>query len=205
MSKVTTDDIQKIIDGGAVQIVEPYPLSDQGEGFEWFMAQPTDWVYDLAQAVREAAVAEAHSIPEIKAVASLPPTAEWIETQNYSRQRTKDRIAELDAKGDAILPEEDLERANLRDHLSRLIDPSNYTRADEIVAKRAKKALESWLMPRLIQDAKGKLICDPTTEEGNRRWSQLGRDTKDALRVPFYQVYMLIQTAKNYKSGQSSN
>lgn len=205
MAAVTVEDIKQIIDGGPIRIDVPYPLDDRPADAPWYMAQPEDWLFDLAQAVREAAVAEAYALPEIQAVNSLPPTAGWIAKQVYSRQATIDRLAELDAKGDGLLPEEDLERANLKEYLLRIIDPEKYTRADEIVNRRARKAIEGWLMPRLIVDAAGKPLFNMNTPEGQRRWLQLGRDTKDLLNPFFYQAFMLIQTAKNYKSGPNSS
>lgn len=205
MSAVTVEDIQRIIDGGPIPIEVEFPLPDPPPDGQWFMAQPTDWQFDLAQAVREAAVAEAHSLPEIKAVDNLPPTDGFIARQLASKKNTEARIAELNAKGDGITPEEDIERASLKEYLARIIDPKFYSRADEIVAGTARKALENWLMPRLIVDNRGKPMFNMSTPEGNRRWLLLGREVKAQLGIYFYQAFMLIQTAKNYKSGQSSN
>ena len=205
MAAVSLEDVKRIIDGGPVTIEIPYPLPDRPEGALWFMAQPTDWLYDLGQAVREAAVAEAESMAEFKIVKTLPPTAEWVASQNATRKRSETRLAELEKKGAGILPEEDLERLNLRDYINRLIDPSLYTRADEILTRRGRKAFEGWLMPRLIVDEQGKALFEMDTPDGQLRWIQLGRDVKQQLTSYFWQVLLLVQTAKNFNPGQNLN
>lgn len=200
---VTTYDIESIIRGEPLPIETPYPLDDKGEKFQWFMEQPSDWLYDMAAAVREAAIAEAMAAPEIKAVEHLPPTDGWLARQAQSKKQLEEKIAELQAR-EALTPEEDLELASLRSNLLALIDPATYNRAKEIVAKRARLAYESYMIPRLLIDADGRKVFDLNTEDGNRRWKMVDKEVKDELRTPFYQVLLLVDTAKNYRSGKSS-
>jgi hypothetical protein len=195
---VTAQDIKLMISGAPIPIELPYPLADRPAGMKWFMAQPDDWLYDWAIAIREAAVAQASASPEVKACRHLPPTEGWVRRQTLIRQQTEERIALLDAKGDKRLPEEDLELRNQQDYLLRLVDPTNYTRADEIVGNRARKAFENWLMPRLIQDEQGALLFDLDNKaEDKERWLNIGRDIKELLTNYFWQAIVLIQSAKN--------
>jgi len=205
MAEVSLEDVRKIIEGGPVKIDLPYPLQDRPEGSLWFMEQPSDWLYDLGQAVREAAVAEAEAMPEFEKIKKLPPTTDWVNSQKATRKRSEKRLAELEAKGEGMVPEETLEVANLRDYLDRLIDPEAYTRADEILAKRGRKAFEGWLMPRLVVDEAGRHLFEMDTPDGKRRWIQLGRDIKLQMNGYFWQVLLLVQTAKNFNPVQSSN
>lgn len=200
---VTTFDIENIISGDPLPIETPYPLHDKGEGFQWYMAQPDDWLYDMAVAVREAAIAEALASPELKAVENLPPTEAWILQQTRAKALAEAQIAELEAKP-ARTAEEDIELFSQKVYRDNLVDPSTYNRAREITARRGRRAFESYLIPRLIVDGDGRKVFDLNTTEGTRRWATLGQDTKESLRQPFYQVLLLIDTAKNYKAGKSS-
>ncbi len=200
---VTTNDIEAIINGAPIEIETPYPLDHKAPGFQWFMAQPDDWLYDMASAVREAAIAEAMAQPEIKAVEHLPPTESWLLRQMQSKEAIERKIAEFQAKP-ALTPEEDLELASLTANLLNLIDPTTYNRAKEIVATRARRAYESYLIPRLIVDVDGRKVFDQNTEDGKRRWLLVGQEVKMDLRQTFYQVILLVDTAKNYKAGKSS-
>jgi hypothetical protein len=197
MMPVTAEDIKVMISGEPIPIDFPYPLSDRPAGTKWFMAQPDDWIYDWAVAIREAATAQAENSPEVKACRDLPPTASWVAQQNFIKQQTEERVRVLEAKGEALLPEEDLELKNQKDYLRRLIDPSSYTRADEIVNKRARKAFENWLMPRLLQDEAGKPLFEMDKPADQERWKCVGRDIKEALNTYFWQAVILVQSAKN--------
>lgn len=203
MAKVTSFDINRIISGEPIPIETPYPLTDRGENPQWFMSQPSDWLYDMAIAVGEAAEAELMGQPEMVTAQTLPPSKSWIAQQVSQRADTQARVSELEAKGKAITPEEDIELTNQREYLERLIDPKNYTRADEIAAKTANKARDGWLMPRLIVDEKGKLIFDLSTETGAKRWRDIGRKTRSELRGYLIQALMLVQVAKNYSADQN--
>ncbi|HNT76016.1 MAG TPA: hypothetical protein PKH77_13455 [Anaerolineae bacterium] len=200
---VTTYDIEAIINGTPLPIETPYPLDDRGEGFRWYMAQPSDWLYDMASSVREAAIAEASASPEIKLVEHLPPTSAWIERQLQSKETAERYIAELEAKV-ALTPEEGITLASYKSFVNNWIDPSDYNRAREIVAKRGRVAFETYLIPRLLVDEDGHILFDLNTEDGRRRWGWVGQDAKTELRTPLYQVLLLIETAKNYKAGRSS-
>jgi hypothetical protein len=53
-------------------------------------------------------------------------------------------------------------------------------------------------------DADGRKVFDQNTEDGKRRWRLVGQEVKMDLRQTFYQVILLVDTAKNYKAGKSS-
>lgn len=209
----TTEDVERVISGDRMQINWDYPFSDPAppsdqEKLKWYVAQPTDWVYDMAQAVREAAVSEFMALPEIEMVKTLPPTAQFVRRQEEARQEQQVRIDELIelSKKQSLTPEQDLELENRKDHLSRIADPSQLgSRADEIASDVGVKAFEAWLMPRLIEDEDGNLLFNPHTDIGKRRWRDLGKMTKEMLRLPFYQMLLLITKAKNYSTGQNSD
>lgn len=202
---VTTSDIKLMISGDPIPIPFPYPLDDRPAGTKWFMAQPDDWIYDMANAVREAAAAQARASKEVMSCAALPPTEAWVTQQVRILANTRRLIADLEAKGDQRLPEEDLELANQRDYLTRLIDPASFNRADEIISSRSRKAFENWLMPRQLQDEQGEPLFDMNKTEDQVRWKNLGRDLKTELTGPFWQAIVLIQSAKNSKPVQNSN
>lgn len=202
---VTLEDVQKILEGGPILIDFPYPLEDRPAPALWYMKQPDDWLYDMAQAVREAAVAELEQLPEMEAMKNLGPSPEWVAQQTASRLKAETRIKELEDKKDAIQPEETLELENQRDYIARLMDPALTSRFDEIAGKRGRKAFEGWLMPRLIVDEAGKPLFPMDKPEGQQRWLRLGRDTKQQLNGYFWQVLLLVQTAKNFKPDQSSS
>ena len=199
---VSAEEIQAIIDGKPVPIDVPCPFDP---GLKWEMKQPVDWQYDMAQAVREAALAEVLAQPEVAAAKRLPPSQGRMDSQERAKGETSARINVLEAKGEAIQPEEALELENLRDYRERLLTPDKYSRADEIANRFASRAFESWLVPRLVVDKTGKPVFDMNTDEGRRKWETLDRETKLPLRGPLYQVLLLVQTAKNSKAGQSSN
>jgi hypothetical protein len=202
--KTTSSDIESIISGAPIEIDLAYPLTDREEGFRWFMRQPTDWLYDMANAVREAAEAEVLAQPEIIAVKSLPPTDDWVENQVDEKKRTEERIAELQTREEFLTPEEALELENLRDYVGRIIDPLKYSRAHQIASRASNRAFENWLMPRLIVDAQGKVLWDVGTEEGKHAWIALGRNIKSELKTSFYKVIFLVSIAKNSNAGQKS-
>lgn len=200
---VTTYDIEAIINGSPLPLEIPYPLDDRGEGFRWYMAQPSDWIYDMASAVREAAIAEAGATTEIKLVEHLPPTPGWIERQLQGKRSAEANISELEAKV-ARTPEEDLTLASYKSYLANWVDPAGFNRAREIIGRRGRVAFETYLIPRLLVDEDGHLLFDLNTEEGRKRWAWVGQEIKVELRSPLYQVLLLIETAKNYKAGRSS-
>ena len=78
MAKVTSFDINRIISGEPIPIETPYPLTDRGENPQWFMSQPSDWLYDMAIAVGEAAEAELMGQPEMVTAQTLPPSKSWM-------------------------------------------------------------------------------------------------------------------------------
>ncbi len=196
MSRVTTYDVNRIITGEKVEITIKYPLTDKPDGFRWFIMQPTDWLYDMGLAVGEAAEAEVMALPEMESMRNLPPSKAWLHQQTLSRQRIQKRIDELLALPKRT-PEEDLELEVNRSHLERLIDPASYTRADEIAAQNANRARDFWLLPRLIVDDQGALLCDLSTPEGQHRWQAIGRKTRLELRGLLMQVLSLVLLAKN--------
>lgn len=194
MEKVTMTDVQDIISGKAISISLPNPFD---EGKPWYVKQPEDYLYDLAQAVQDAAIAKAQSDKTIQSVAHLPPSDVWIWRQENAIRIADERIAELEAKGDAIDPLEAVELATKRAYRERLISPKDYSRAQEIVTKYALKRFEAWLMPRLIVNKDGDLYCDPETEIGKKRWASLSDDQVTVLKGLFYRALDLENIAKN--------
>ena len=201
--RTTTTDIDDILSGKPMVIEVAYPLDDQSEGFQWYMKQPNDWVLDMANAVYDAAHAQAMAMPEMEAAKNLPPTDEWIAAQKSAVSNTEDRIAELEAMTGRT-PEDSLELANLKEHLTLIIRPSGYSRAQQIANMTANKQRQNWLMPRLIVDAEGGLVCNPDTPEGRDRWERLGRSVRTELLIPLAHVLILVNYAKNSKASQSS-
>jgi hypothetical protein len=202
MSAVTFADIQRIIDGSRIEITtveNPF-----GAGKKWFMRQPTDFLYDYAQAIREAAEAQMRNDPTMKPLADLRPTKEWTQRQNEAIRATDERIAELKKKK-VRTPEEDIELGKLEDYRPRMIDPAKYSRLDELIAKHGKTIQEAWLIPRLIEDEAGNALFDMETKEGAALWGALGQETKIHLRLPFWYAIDLVVTAKNLHGGQSSD
>lgn len=197
MIKVTTSDIYRIVSGDSIKIAFPYPLNDRGENPEWYMAQPTDWLYDMGLAVGEAAEAELCEQPHMVQARTLPPSPGWIKRQEVSLKAVRDRIAELEAKGKAILPEESIALDMLRDRLGRLFRPENYTRAEELAAQVNRDARNNYWMQRLVVDGEGKPLFDPATPEGQDRWNRLGRKAKKELLIPLSDALSLVDIAKN--------
>lgn len=197
-------DIERIINGEPLPIDDVvYPLDDQLPGFRWFMRQPTDYEYDIALGVSEAAEAETRAQPEVQAVANLPPTADWIAQQESVRKTNQDRIKELSAKP-ARTPEEEIELDTLREYVQRLVDPHRFNRADEIARKAANRARDTWFIRRLVVDENGRSLFDPYQEVTQRRWRKIGRSTQQSLHPKLYRVLFLIQIAKNSSADQSS-
>ena len=194
MDKVTMSDVQDIISGKAILIDLPNPFD---AGKPWYVKQPEDYLYDLAQAVQDAAIAKAQADKTIQSVAHLPPSDMWIWRQENAIRIADERIAELEAKKEAIDPLEAVELATKRAYRERLISPKDYSRAQEIVTKFAIKRFEAWLMPRLIVSKEGDLYCDPDTEIGKRRWSALSEDQKTVIKGLFYRALDLESIAKN--------
>lgn len=207
MAQVTTTDINRVVSGEPIEIEVPYPLNDRGEDAKWFMAQPSDWLYDMALAVGEAAEAEAMQQPEMERAKTLPPSKSWIQRQERSRKSAEDRIAELEAKAKAktIVPEEEIELDIQRSYVERLIKPDEYSRAEEISSQVAANARNNYFMQRLVIDEAGKLLFDPATKEGRERWERIGRSNKTKLLTPLTQAVLLVQIAKNYSAGPSSD
>lgn len=187
-------DVQDIISGKAIRIDLPNPFE---EGKPWYVKQPEDYLFDLAQAVQDAAIAKAQADKTIQSVAHLPPSAAWIFRQETAMRRDDERIKELEDKGDAIDPLEAVELAATRAHRERLISPSDYTRAQEIVTRYALKRFEAWLMPRLVVDKDGDLYCDPDTKIGQERWKSLNEAQLLVLKADFYRALDLESIAKN--------
>lgn len=197
-------DIERVINGDALPIeTVVYPLSDQAEGFAWFMRQPTDYEYDIAIGVGEAAESETRAQPEVKAVAKLPPSAGWLAQQDNVRKNTQTKIDELSAKP-ARTPEEEIELENLTQYMRRLVEPRKFSRADEIARSASTRARDNWLIRRLVVDQNGASLFDPYQKATDRRWRKIGRDTQKELLEPLYRVLFLIQIAKNYEADQSS-
>ncbi len=200
---VSAEEIQTIIDGKPLPIDVPYPGDPD---FQWFIRQPVDWMYDMAQAVKEAATAKALAEPEIASVKNLPASDTYQGRQKQQRKETEARIKELESQGDALMPEDAIELENLKDYLDRLNNPSKkFSRADEIANRYGTRAMENWLLPRLIVDAKGKPLFEMESEAGRQRWEALDRETKAHLRGPLYQALLLVGTAKNSPAGQNSS
>jgi hypothetical protein len=202
--RTTTQDIERIISGEALRMDIVYPLDDMPEGFEWYMKQPTDWLMDMASAVREAAEAKILALPEVQAVADLPPSGKWQKAQEYWIDHYQKRIAELEAM-DARDPEDELELLNTRVHVINLITAVNdYTRALEIASPKGNSAFYNWLAQRLVADAKGKLLCDPNATEGRERWERLGSEIRQRVITYVPHIIGLVSRAKNYKASQPS-
>ena len=202
-TNITTSDIYRVITGDPVEIDFPYPLKEPA-GVQWRMAQPSDWLYDMAMAVGEAAEAELMQQPEMERCKNLPPSPAWLERQERSIRDTEERIAALEAKGDALLPEEAIDLEVQRDLLSRLIKPENYTRAQELGQPVRTNARNNYLIQRLVVDGEGKPLFDPGTAEGRARWERLGRKNRNRLLSPLMQAMMLVQIAKNSSAGPNS-
>lgn len=203
----TTEDVVDIMEGNRVVILFDYPLDDEDEDFRWYMAQPKDWVYDMAQAVRDAAISEVMSLEEMDTVKNLPPTGAFVRRQENAKREAQERIDEITEKKDKqeLTTEEELELENLREHLTRIIDPKDTrSRADEIAAETGTRAFERYLMPRLVEDFDGNRICDPNTKAGKERWGNLGMNMRQLLRAPFYEALILVNKAKNSNPGQNS-
>jgi hypothetical protein len=202
--RTTTQDIERIISGEPIPVGVDYPLDDQHEGFQWFMKQPSDWLMDMAHAVREAAEAKILAMPEVASVRDLPPSDTWMARQAYWKAYHNARITEIEAM-EGRTPEDELELANTRDHVANLATPDGYNRALEIAASRTQSAFHNWLAPRLLADAKGNLICDPNTEAGRERWERLGSDTRDKVIVYVSHVLALVRRAKNFNASKPLN
>jgi len=202
--RTTTQDIERIISGDPLKVEVEYPLDDQSEGFQLFMKQPSDWLMDMAHAVREASEAKILAMPEVAAVKDLPPSDTWIARQAYWKAYHTSRINELEAM-EGRTPEDELELANTKDHVANLATPDGYNRALEIAASRTQSAFHNWLAPRLLADAKGNLICNPDTEAGRERWERLGSDTREKVIVYVSHVLALVRRAKNSNASKSSS
>lgn len=194
--RTTTSDINRIISGENIPIETPYPLKDQDEGFRWFMAQPSDWLLDMASAVYDSAYATVMSLAETQSAKELPPTDDWIERQEKAASDAKARIAEL-AANENRTPEDDMELTNLEEYAQALILPGNYSRAQQIAHATADKAKRQYLLPRLIVDMAGRLVCDPNTIEGRERWEKLGSNARAGLMTPLVHALLLVRYAKN--------
>lgn len=202
--RTTTQDIERIISGEPLRLEAAYPLDDKEAGFTWFIKQPTDWLLDMAHAVRESAEAQILALPEMQAARELLPSDEWQQTQRAAIERTRARIAELQAI-EARTPEDELELANTIEHETLLIQPEKYSRAQEIANKHGAKAFRSWLAPRLVVDAKGKTLCDPSTAEGRERWERLGSTVRSEIDLYVSHVLMMVRYAKNYSASKPSS
>lgn len=206
---ITQSEYSLVISGGPLQITDPAHPDKSGNS-EWWMKQPDDWLYDMAESVREVAKAQALSDPDIAAGKELPPSDTWIANQKeVIARRTreiaelKERIAKSDKEGGT--EEQRIELSALEFNLKNLYNPDEFTRADEVANAFATRTYEAWLIRRLVTDKEGRLLFDPKTEEGDRAWQSLGRQMRSDLRAPLYQVLMLVQMAKNWQGGQRSD
>ena len=177
-----------------------YPLDG---GKEWFVAQPDDWLWDMAIAEGQAARAEVEQRRSTQRQQGQPPSPAFTERQHAAMERDKARIAELEAKP-GLTPEDDLELADLRSHLKVLIDPANFSRADELMLEAENRAIRTYLLRYLIIDADGVTLFNPDRSDGRRRWNLLDGKTRDALRGELEYVLTLIRMGKNSYADESS-
>lgn len=203
MTRTTTSDIEQIINGKPLPILLPYPLDGQ-EDREWFIEQPKDWLLDLADAVYRAAYAQAMTLPGMAEAQKLPPSEEWSSRQLEAIAVARKRIEELTAIAERT-PEDDLELFAVQEQEASYIRPEQHSLAKEIAHDTATKARRHWLLPRLIVDKDRKLLFDPDTEAGRVLWDRLGRETKDGLSLWLGTVLLLVEKAKNFNAGQSSD
>ena len=202
--RTTTTDIEAILSGQPVPIDVEYPLDDQSDGFQWFMNQPSDWLLDMAYAVKETAYAQVMAMPEMAAAKNLPVDGDWAYAQTVAIENAQKRIDELKAVEERT-PEDELELINLEERITLYADPSTFNKAMQIASKTANDAFYKWLLPRLIVDKRGRLIFDVNTDAGQKKWSQIGKDKRDELLTPLIYVVTLVGKAKNSSASQPSS
>lgn len=182
------------ISGQPIEIMVDNPFKP---GEPWFMRQPSDMDYDMALAVRDAKQGQVLNDPDMSAAKTLPPSDEWIDTQQTAIASTKEKVAELESI-EHPLPVDLTLLATFKDHLDSLVLPEEYTLAKEIASRTANRAFQNYLIPRLLVDATGKPYLDMTLKSDREKWDfALSRTVKLQLRFPFAQVLSIINTAKN--------
>lgn len=201
MTTVTNADIERIINGEPIEIDAKYPLDDKTQ---WFMRQPPDWLADMADVARQAAIDKVMAMPEIEDLKAMPPTEDWIANQERLIAENKARIAELEANPSRTA-EEDLELALNKDLDVRYYRPENYSRAMQRARSAGQRAYDNYLLPRLVVDAKGKMLFDTNTKDGAGRWNRLKDKDKESLSGAFAYLQLLESLAKNSNGGQSSS
>lgn len=195
---VTTRVMEQIIDGSPVKILYDYPLSDgRVEDGEWYIKQPTDWQYDMALAVQDVAYTRFENTPEVRDGATLPPSNRWMRRRKRREEAINADIADLEARGDKLTPEEALSLEDLRQSKVLLADPETMTLLKEKAGEISGKARDYYLLKHLTVDASGTLIFDQNTDDGRRRWDAFPTATKENLRIIVWRVLGYISTAKN--------
>jgi len=201
VEEVTQSEYELIISGKAMPILAP----EHPGGLEWFIKQPDDWLYDMADSVRQVALAQAMADPDIAAGKTMPPSEEWTAKQKASIQKRTEEIAALKEKMvDGGTDEQRLELQALEINLKNLYKPGEFSLADEVALPFSNRVYEAWLLRRLVVDKDGNLLFDPKTEVGNKAWTALGREIRTNLRIPLYNMLFLIQAAKNSQGGRPS-
>lgn len=195
--KTTTTDIAQIISGQRLEISAKCPLPGVDK---WYVRQPTDWEYDMAQAIFDAKRALVLAQPDVAEAKSLPPSDGWLRRQERAQKESNARLNTLNDQ-EKIAPltvEEVLERKNLTAYLVLLLDPREYSRADEIAHDVAGDQRDWYLLHRLVVDEAGEALLDCNTEEGLTRWNDLGRQFREKeLQTLVSRVLRLVQLAKN--------
>lgn len=202
---ISTEEIQRIIDGSKIEIAEACPLPGM-EGEKWYIRQPDDWVYDFAQRKFEASKAKVLLDPDIAAVKDQPPSQAWLNRQEEARKDTAKRLDELKKGSDegTLTVEEELERKTLIQYLLLLISPEDYSLADELAHIFARNQRDWYLAQKLIVDAQDKPLFNQESDAGRAAWMALGRDFKEKVLVRYTnRVLSMVQTAKNSEAGQN--
>lgn len=201
IEEVTQSEYELIISGKALPIVS---VKHPG-GMEWFIKQPDDWLYDMADSVRQVALAQAMADPDIAVGKNMPPSTEWTVKQTATIEKRTEEIASLKEKMlEGGTDEQRLELQALEINLKNLYKPGEYTLADEVALPFSNRVYEAWLLRRLVVDKEGNLLFDPKTEAGNKAWTALGRELRTNLRIPLYNTLFLIQASKNSQGGRPS-
>lgn len=199
-----TADVERLINGDPLEIPFKYPLDDPPGTTRWYLRQPSDWLYDQANAVREARHAETLELPEMERARNMPPSTTWVADQEAARKDAEGQIEALEAKK-SLTPEEQFDLENLKLFLPTITNTEGKSRADEYAARASTRAFDVFLLRRLVIDDDGHRLFDPETKEGESRWNRLGRNSKAELRKPLYQVLLLIQKAANFPEARPSS
>jgi hypothetical protein len=134
---VTTNDIEAIINGAPIEIETPYPLDDKAPGFQWYMAQPDDWLYDMASAVREAADGRGDGPAGNQSGGASSPRPKPGCCGKCGRRRPLSARLPSFRRSRPLPQRKTWSWLALTANLLNLIDPTTYNRAKEIVATRA--------------------------------------------------------------------